>query len=259
MLTCFPIFLLSLTNKGPYSQNYGFPSSHVKIQELDHEDDWVSKNWCFQNVVLEKTLESPLDCMTNQSILKQINPKYSLEGCCWSYSSNTLATSWEEPTHWKRLCCWKRLKAKGERGQQRMRWLDSITDLMVMNLSKLQAIVEDRGAWPATVHEVAKSRTWLSDWTTTKDRIFSFIQFWNCFVFIRNIRHFLNLKLKIWEWKKNVSFFFSFLFIYLLFYFTILYWFCHTSTCICHGCTHVPHPEPPLPPPSLYHPSGSSS
>ena len=48
------------------------------------------------------------------------------------------------------------------------------------------------------------------------------------------------------------------LFIYFLFYFTILYWFCHTSTCICHGCTRVPHPEPPLPPPSPYHPSGSS-
>ena len=162
MLTCFPIFLLSLTNKGPYSQNYGFPSSHVKIQELDHEDEWVSKNWCFQNVVLEKTLESPLDYMTNQSILKQINPKYSFKGCCWSYSSSTLATSWEEPTHWKRLCCWKRLKAKGERGQQRMRWLDSITDLMVMNLSKLQAIVEDRGAWHAACSPwVAKNQSQL--------------------------------------------------------------------------------------------------
>ena len=67
-------------NKGPSSQSYGFSSSHVCMWVLDHKD-WALKNWCFLIVVLEKNLESPLDCKgSNQSILKLINPEYSLEG-----------------------------------------------------------------------------------------------------------------------------------------------------------------------------------
>ena len=69
-------------DKGPNSQSYGFSSSHVRIWELDHKKGWAPKNWCFQTVVLEKTLESPLDCrdIKTQLILKEINPEYSLEG-----------------------------------------------------------------------------------------------------------------------------------------------------------------------------------
>ena len=68
-------------NKGLYSQSYGFSSSHVWVWELEHKEGWVPKNWCFQTVVLEKTLESPLDSKeSNQSTLKEINPEYSLEG-----------------------------------------------------------------------------------------------------------------------------------------------------------------------------------
>ena len=68
-------------NKGPSSQNYGFSSSHVWMWELDHKESWALKNWCFWTVVLEKTLESPLDSRRlNQPILKEISPKYSLEG-----------------------------------------------------------------------------------------------------------------------------------------------------------------------------------
>ena len=82
--------------------------------ELDHKESWASKNWCFWTVVLEKTLESPLDWRrSNQSILKEINPEYSLDWC-WSWSSNTLATWREELTHWKRPWCWEKLKAGGE-------------------------------------------------------------------------------------------------------------------------------------------------
>ena len=63
------------TNKGPYSQTFDFYSSHVRIWELDHKEGWLPKNWCFE-IVLEKTLESPLDCKEIQSNLKEINPEY---------------------------------------------------------------------------------------------------------------------------------------------------------------------------------------
>ena len=116
-------------DKGPYSQSCGFSSSHVWMWELDKEG-WMPKIWCFWIVVLEKTLESPRMPRTagrlNQSILKEINPEYSLEGLMWS--SNTLATWCKETTHWKRLWCWERLKAGGEgddRGQDG--WMASST------------------------------------------------------------------------------------------------------------------------------------
>ena len=68
-------------NKGLSSQGYGYSSSHVWMWKLDYKQSWVLKNWCFWTVVLEKTLESPLDCKdSNQSILKEINPEYSYEG-----------------------------------------------------------------------------------------------------------------------------------------------------------------------------------
>ena len=95
------------------SQSYGFSSSHVWMWELDCEESWAPKNWCFWPVVLEKTFESPWTAKrSNQSILKEISVHW--KDWCWSWNSNTWATWCEELTHLKRPWCWERLRAGGE-------------------------------------------------------------------------------------------------------------------------------------------------
>ena len=108
-------------DKGPSSHSYGFSSSHVWMWELDYKESWAQKNWCFWTVVLEKTLENPWTARrSNQSIVKEISPEYSLEGLMLRPKLHTLAAWCEELTHWKRPWCWKRLKA-GWEGDNR-RW-----------------------------------------------------------------------------------------------------------------------------------------
>ena len=143
-------------DKVPSSQSYGFSSSHVWMWELDHKEGWQMKNWCFWTVVLEKTLESPLNCKE----IKSVSPKGNQS---WIFTWRTdaeaeipifWATWCEELTHWKRSWFWERLKAGGE-GDDRMGWLDGITDSMDMNLNKLQEMVKNRETWRSAVHGVA--------------------------------------------------------------------------------------------------------
>ena len=105
---------MSLYQQSLFSQSYGFSSSHVWMWELDYKESWAPKNWCFWTVVLEKILGLQGDLKGNQSILKEISPKYSLEGLMLKLKLQYLATRCEELSHWKRPWCWEKLKAGGE-------------------------------------------------------------------------------------------------------------------------------------------------
>ena len=153
-----------IVNKGPSGQGYGFSNSHVWMWELDCEESWAPKNWCFWTVVLEKTLESPLDYREIQPVHPKGNQSWIfIRRICWSWNSNTLATWCEEATYLKRPWCWERLKEGGE-GDDRG-W-----DGWMASLTRWTWICVNTGSWwwtgrPGMLQFMGSQRVG-HDWTT---------------------------------------------------------------------------------------------
>ena len=151
---------------------YGVFSSHVQMWVLDHKEGWAPRIDAFELWCWRRLLRVPWTARrSNQSMLKEINPEYSLEGLMLKPKLQYFGHMMRRADSLEKTLMLEKIEGRRRRGPQRMRRLDGITNSMGMSLSKLQDMVKDRDDCHAAVHGVAKSETWLSDWTTrARDR-----------------------------------------------------------------------------------------
>ena len=135
--------------------------------EFDHKESWTLKNCCFWTVMLEKTLESPwIARRSNQSILKEINPEYSLKGLILKLKFQNFGHLMQRADSLEKTLMLGKIEGRRRRGRQTTAWLYGFTDSTRRSLCKLWQMVKDRDTWHAAVHGVAHSQTWLNNWTT---------------------------------------------------------------------------------------------
>ena len=167
------------------------------IKKAEHQRIDAFKLWCWRRLLRVMWTAR----RSNQSILKESILNILWKDWCWSWSSNTLATWCTAPTHWKRPWCWERLKAKGEGNNKGWDGWKALLTQWTWVWASSRRWLKNREAWRATVHGVAKSQTWLSDWITTIHTHtytyifwFPWVKYYQCFTKVDIFDSLLNVK-----------------------------------------------------------------